>query len=253
MIDALGNPQSLLLLGGTSEIGLAIVERLARGRRLDRVVLASRASTGRQDAEHRVKETGVGRVECLHLEAADTASHEAVIAAAGAAGDLDVVVVAIGVLPDNEAALADPAKAVDAALVNYVGAMSLTLHAANHLKAQGHGVIVVLSSVAAERPRRANFVYGSTKAGLDSVAVGLSESLRGTGVSVLVVRPGFVRTRMTQGLTPAPLSTNPDVVAEAVARNLTGGSRIIWVPGQLRGVMFVLRHLPQRLFRRLPQ
>jgi decaprenylphospho-beta-D-erythro-pentofuranosid-2-ulose 2-reductase len=116
---------------------------------------------------------------------------------------------------------------------------------------QGHGTIVVLSSVAGERVRASNFVYGASKAGLDGFAQGLGDSLRGTGVEVLVVRPGFVHTRMTAGLDAAPLATTPEAVAKAVVEGLARGSHTVWVPAALRFVMIALRHLPRPIFRRL--
>src|SRR4029450_11965014 len=97
------------------------------------------------------------------------------------------------------------------------------------LRAQGHGTIVVLSSVAGERARRSNFVYGSTKAGLDAFFQGLGDSLVGTGASVMIVRPGFVHTKMTEGLDPAPLATTPEAVAEAIVRGLERGAQRGWV------------------------
>ena len=111
----------------------------------------------------------------------------------------------------------------------------------------------MLSSVAAERPRRANYVYGSTKAGLDAFATGLGDDLHGSGVRVMVVRPGFVAGRMTAGMKAAPFATTPAAVADAVAANLTAPTGTVWVPGVLRYAMSVLRHLPRAIFRRLPQ
>jgi decaprenylphospho-beta-D-erythro-pentofuranosid-2-ulose 2-reductase len=111
---------------------------------------------------------------------------------------------------------------------------------------------VVLSSAAGERVRRADFIYGSSKAGLDAFAQGLGDALYGTGVHVMVVRPGFVRTRMTAGLPPAPLATTPEAVATAIELGLRRRSETVWVPGTLRLVMSALRHAPRALFRRLP-
>src|SRR5690606_18413325 len=112
--------------------------------------------------------------------------------------------------------------------------------------------IVALSSVAGERPRRSNFVYGSTKAGMDSFYTGLGEALREVGGRVLVVRPGFVRSKMTEGLEDAPLATTPEAVADAVVDAVRSGREQIWVPATMRVVMSGLRHVPRALFRRLP-
>jgi len=123
---------------------------------------------------------------------------------------------------------------------------------AERLRRQGHGSLVALSTVAAERPRRSNFVYGSTKAGLDSFYTGLTEALRPSGVRVSVVRPGFVHTRMTEGMKAAPLSQTAEQVADVVVATIRSGREQAWAPSQLRWVMSVLRHLPRAVFRRLP-
>lgn len=251
MTDALDRPTSMLVLGGTSEIALATVLAL-RSPALRRVVLAARPSTQRDDAVADLTAAGVQGVTTVDFEAADTASHETLLDAAFAAGDLDVVLVAFGVLGDQEDFEANPDHAVEAAQVNYVGAVSVCLRSAHLLRAQGHGSLVVLSSVAGERARRSNFLYGSTKAGLDALASGLADSLVDSGARVLIVRPGFVRTGMTSHLEPAPLSVTAEQVAEAVVTGLRRRSTVVYAPGAMRFVMSGLRHLPRPVFRRLP-
>jgi len=249
--DALDRPTSILVLGGTSDIALATVRALGSPA-LRRVVLAARPSPGRDEAVESLGRDGFPGVVAVDFDAAATASHEGLLATAFADGDLDVVLVAFGVLGDQQDFEDDPDLAVAAAQVNYVGAMSVCLRSARHLTDQGHGTLVVLSSVAGERARRSNFVYGSTKAGLDSLASGLADALHGTGAHVLVVRPGFVRTGMTSHLEPAPLSVTADQVADAVVSGLHRGSTVVYVPAAMRVVMSGLRHLPRSVFRRLP-
>jgi decaprenylphospho-beta-D-erythro-pentofuranosid-2-ulose 2-reductase len=123
---------------------------------------------------------------------------------------------------------------------------------ASRMRVQGYGCIVALSSVAGERVRRSNFVYGSTKAGFDGFFLGLGEALRDHGVQVLVVRPGFVMSKMTRGIDKAPLAVTPEQVAEAVVRAITEKRQLIWVPPPMRVVMAGLRHVPRPIFRRLP-
>jgi decaprenylphospho-beta-D-erythro-pentofuranosid-2-ulose 2-reductase len=130
--------------------------------------------------------------------------------------------------------------------------MSIGLVVARRLKEQGHGTLVVLSSVAGERARRSNFIYGSSKAGIDAFAQGLGHALAGTGASVLIVRPGFVPTKMTAGMKPAPLATTPEAVAAATASALAQGKEIVWVPAGLRWLSSVFRHLPTGVVRRFP-
>jgi decaprenylphospho-beta-D-erythro-pentofuranosid-2-ulose 2-reductase len=251
MRNALDEPQTILLLGGTSDIGRAIVAALS-GPATRHVVLACRdVAAGERAAE--ALDAGAATVMVVPFEATDTTSHAAFVEGiADDVGDFDVVVLAFGVLGDQAAFDADPAAGASAAIVNYAGGVSAGLAVGNRLRSQGHGTLVVLSSVAGERVRRANFVYGSTKAGLDAFAQGLDDSLAGSGASVLVVRPGFVRSSMTAGMAAAPLATTPDRVAEAVVAGLRKGRHKIWVPGALRPLFAVFRHLPGPVWRRLP-
>ena len=251
MIDALGHPQSLLLLGGTSDIALAVARRYATGDRGLRVVLAARPSERRAAAAAEL--TGLGcEVAEVDLEARDPASHQATIDACFAGGDIDVAVVAFGLLGEAERAWTDPAAMLELAEVNYVAPVHLGVLLANKLKRQGYGRIVALSSVAGERIRRSNFAYGSTKAGMDGFYVGLGEALRDHGVDVVVVRAGFVRTKMSAGLEPAPLAVSAEDVAEAVVSAVRHRRSLVWVPPAMRAVMSGLRHVPRPLFRKLP-
>jgi len=250
MIDAVGNPQSLLLLGGTSEIGLAVAMRYAKRRPL-RVVLAARPSERLDKAAAQLRDAGA-TVSTVEFDALDTASHPAVLDKAFGDGDIDVTVVAFGLLGDAEEVWQDHAKAVELAQVNYTATVSVGVVLAAHLRRQGHGRVVALSSVAGERVRRSNFVYGSTKAGMDGFYLGLGEALRGDGIAVTVVRPGFVHTKMTEGMKPAPMAATADQVAEVVVNAVHKRKELVWAPAQWRLVMSVLRHVPRVIFRKLP-
>ncbi len=252
MKNALGSPESVALVGGTSQIGLAICRELALGGRLRRVVLAGRPGERLDAAARDVGGWVVGDVRTVDFDAASTAGHDDAVAEIFEAGDQDVVVLAFGVLGAPDGMLDDPDQAVHVAEVNYVASVSMGLRVAASLRRQGHGTLVVLSSVAAERGRASNFVYGSSKAGLDTFAQGLGDRLVGTGVRVIVVRPGFVRTRMTDGLPEVPLACDAEDVGRAVAHALRTGQSTVWVPAVLRAVMSGLRHLPRPVFRRLP-
>lgn len=252
MKDALGDVQSMLVLGGGSDIALATAKQLA-GRRCSRVILAARRPEELDMAVEAVRAAGASDVEAVAFDAADTDSHEKFVAEMfDRYGDFDVVLFAWGVLGSQERASTEREHAVEIARTNYLGAISVSVPVIDRLKAQGHGTIVVLSSVAGERVRAANFTYGSSKAGLDGYFQGLADSLVGSGVRVMIVRPGFVVTKMTEGMEAAPLSTTPEAVAEAIAKGLARGSEMVWVPGALRYVMSVLRHVPRVIFRRLP-
>jgi decaprenylphospho-beta-D-erythro-pentofuranosid-2-ulose 2-reductase len=249
------NPGALkrvLLIGGTSEIGLAIVRRLATEGPVQPFLLG-RDRAGLDGALAELQQSGCRDGAVAVVDADEEAVHERAIAEAFAWADgFDVVVLAVGVLGAQQGLDADHAQVSAVMRTNFLGAGSLLLASLRALRGSGGGVIVVLSSVAAERPRAANAIYGAAKAGLDALAQGLADAGLGQGVRVLVVRPGFVATRMTAGLTPAPFATTPEAVAEATARGLAGSAHTVWVPGILRFVFMVLRHLPRWLYRRLP-
>ncbi|MEO7555948.1 MAG: decaprenylphospho-beta-D-erythro-pentofuranosid-2-ulose 2-reductase [Acidimicrobiales bacterium] len=251
MRDSLGRVASALVLGGRSEIGLAIASRLVADG-CETVVLAARRPAELADVETQLRALGAKTVDAVAFDALDSASHPATIDAVfDRHGDIDVVIAAFGVLGDQATFDADPAAGAAAAQANYVGAVSSLLAVAKHLREQGHGTIVVLSSVAGERTRKANYVYGSSKAGLDAFAQGLGDALVGSGASVLVVRPGFVKGRMTAGMDPAPLATTPEAVADVVVAALAARREIVWAPGPLRWVMAVFRHLPRTVWRKV--
>ncbi|SFJ91786.1 decaprenylphospho-beta-D-erythro-pentofuranosid-2-ulose 2-reductase [Amycolatopsis sacchari] len=250
MIDAVGNPQSLLLLGGTSDIGLAIARKYLAERPL-KVVLAARPSERRKLAAEQLRGVGA-EVSEVDFDAKDTGSHPAVLDGIFAQGDIDVTVVAFGLLGDAEQAWQDHALAVELATVNYTAAVSVGVALADKLKQQGHGKVIALSSVAGERVRRSNFMYGSTKAGFDGFYLGLGEALRPFGITVTVVRPGQVRTKMTEGMGKAPLEQTAEQVADVAVDGARRGKEIVWAPAQFRLVMSVLRHVPRPIFRKLP-
>lgn len=251
MRDALGAIESVLVLGGASDIAIATVEELAR-ERTRTVVLAGRNPEKLDAAADRLRAAGATTVEVVAFDAADPASHEATIDAVWASHpDLDLVLLAFGVLGDQDAFDADPGAAADAALVNYAGAVSTGLAVAKHLRHQGHGTLAVITSVAGERVRADNVVYGSTKAGLDAFAQGLGDRLDGSGASVMVVRPGFVRTSMTEGMPDGPMATTPEAVAADIVAGLRKGAHTVWSPAKLRYVFTVLKALPRPIWRKV--
>jgi decaprenylphospho-beta-D-erythro-pentofuranosid-2-ulose 2-reductase len=253
MNDALASPQSVLLLGGSSEIGLAITRRLV-DRRARTVVLAGRDPEALKPAADDLRTAGASTVDVVPFDALATEGHDAFVDDVFTRhGDFDLVILAFGILGDQEEAERDTDAALAVLRTNFVGAASVALPVSRRLKAQGHGTLLVLSSVAAERARKANFVYGSSKAGLDAFCQGLGDSLVGTGARVVVVRPGFVHTKMTAGRKPAPLSTTPDAVADAVVRGLEKGAETIWAPPALRFVFSGMRHLPRPVWRRIKE
>jgi len=244
-VNAIGY-RRVLLFGGASEIGQQILtalrlppdaEVLLAGRDEQRMAAAAQALSC--------------RIRTLHYDAAAIDTHQAVLDKAFSFGPVDLVISAAGILAGQDVLDDDPLRAGLLVETNFTGHVTTLLAAAARLRAQGHGTIVVLSSVAAVRPRRANFVYGAAKAGLDAFARGLADSLHGSGVRVLLVRPGFVIGRMTQGMTPAPLSSTPAAVGRAVAAALDGRADVVWVPSQLGVLAVALRLVPRPVWRRL--
>jgi decaprenylphospho-beta-D-erythro-pentofuranosid-2-ulose 2-reductase len=245
-LDNLGRPGRVLLLGGSSEIGVAILAALSAPPGTE-VILAGRD-------EERLAAAGKDlsyQVRTVSFDATDTGSHQALIDGLFADGPLDLVISAAGILVPQPELDRDPQQAAVLVETNFTGHVTTLLATAGHMRALGGGTIVVLSSIAATRPRKATMVYGATKAGLDSFARGLTDSLHGTGVRVLLVRPGFVTGRMTAGMAPAPLSTTPAAVGAAVAKALAGNKKLIWVPPPLAGLSLAMRMVPRPLWRRV--
>jgi decaprenylphospho-beta-D-erythro-pentofuranosid-2-ulose 2-reductase len=242
-------PRRVLLLGGTSEIGQAILAAMALPAECE-VLLAGRNQPDLAAAGRHLH----CAVRTLAYDATDLASHPALVAAAFEAGPVDLVLAAAGVLISQDELDREPLLAGRLMETNLTGHVTALLAIAGRMRKQGHGTIVVLSSVAAIRPRRANYVYGAAKAGLDAFGRGLADALHGSGVRVVLVRPGFVIGKMTEGMPRAPLSSTPSQVGQAVAAALESRRRdVLWVPPALRVLAAVLRLVPRPLWRKLPR
>jgi decaprenylphospho-beta-D-erythro-pentofuranosid-2-ulose 2-reductase len=232
------------LLGGTSEIGLAIVSALDLGP--DATVILAGRDPQRLEAAGK----SLGRpVEVAVYDALATDTHQAFADQLSVGGVPDLVIAATGVLIGQDQAERDVRLAATMIETNFTGHVTALLAFGEAMRRRGSGTIVVLSSVAAVRPRKFNSVYGATKAALDAFARGYADSLHGTGVRVLLVRPGFVIGRMTEGMAPAPLATTPGAVGVAVAKALRGSKSVVWVPGPLVGLATVMKLIPRPVWR----
>jgi decaprenylphospho-beta-D-erythro-pentofuranosid-2-ulose 2-reductase len=248
MDNALGEAQTIVLFGGTSDIGRAIVDALVSPA-TTAVVLAARQP---EDVDTSDLEKRAVTLDLVGVDATETAEHDGLVDRLVAThGDLDVAIVAFGQLGDADQLAGDASAAVALVDVNFTGAVSICTVLAAQFRRQGHGRLILLSSVAGERVRKANYVYGATKAGIDGFAQGLGDALAGSGASVLIVRPGWVHSKMTAGSEPKPLATTPEAVAAATVKALRTGRRVVWVPAALRPLMAIARHLPTPLWRRL--
>jgi decaprenylphospho-beta-D-erythro-pentofuranosid-2-ulose 2-reductase len=236
----------VLVLGGTSEIGLAVVEAL-------HLVPESEVILAGRDTE-RLAAAGDAlpcQVATVLFDATDSTAHQELVDKLFAEGSLDIVISAAGVLIPQAELDQDVQQAATMVETNFTGHVSALLAVAGHMRAQGSGTIIVLSSVAAVRPRKANPVYGASKAGLDAFARGLADSLHGSGVRLLLVRPGFVTGRMTEGMPPAPMATTPAAVGAATVAALRGKRDTVWVPAQLAVLATALKYVPRPLWRRI--
>lgn len=241
----------VLILGGRSEIGIELARLLAPGAT---VVLAARQADHLDKQVAALTAGGATAVHTREFDADDLASHSPLVDAVVADhGPIATAVLAFGILGDQSRAETDAAHAVAVVHTDYVAQVSMLTHLAAAMRKADSGRLVVFSSIAGARVRRANYVYGSAKAGLDGFASGLADALHGTGVRLLIVRPGFVVGRMTHGMDPAPLSRTPAQVAKATARALAKGRRTVWIPWALGPAAAVMRVLPQSVWRRMPR
>lgn len=243
--------QVVAIFGGRSEIGAAIATRLATG---NTVVLLARP--GSLESERAAcLAAGAVRVETIEFDADDTDSHDTLVERIELeAGPIDIAILAFGILGDQARAEQDHRAAVQILYTDFVAQASLLTVLAERMRTRARGSIVAFSSVAGVRVRRANYVYGSAKAGLDGFASGLADALHGSGVRLVIARPGFVIGRMTEGMEPAPFSSTPDQVAEAVVHEIRSGHRVeLWIPWQLKAMFSVAPFVPRRVWRRLPR
>lgn len=240
------------MFGGRSEIGLAVAHRLAAGRT---IVLASRPGGSDPGLAAPLESAGAVAVETVDFDADDLPSHAAVLDEIETrVGPIDVAVLAFGILGDQEVAERDAGAAARILHTDFVAQAALLTELAERMKPRRSGVLVAFSSVAGQRVRRANYVYGSAKAGLDGFASGMADALHGTGVTLIIPRPGFVIGRMTDGMDPAPFSSTPDQVADVVAARVRARrAGVVWIPWQLRVMFAVARLVPQPIWRRMPR
>lgn len=240
-----------MVFGGRSEIGLAVAKRLAPGRT---VVLAARPG-GMDEPRRTCLEAGAREVLVVDFDADDTDAHPGLVDRIEAdAGPIGIAVLAFGILGDQQRAETDPGEVVRILHTDFVAQASLLTVLADRMRSRRAGTIVAFSSVAGVRVRRANYVYGSAKAGLDGFASGLADALHGSGVHLVVARPGFVIGRMTAGMEPAIFASTPQQVADAVVARIRSGSGAdLWIPWQLRLMFSVAPFMPRALWRRMPR
>lgn len=244
---------TILILGATSEIGTEIAKLLAPGHHF---ILASRRPTDLTTLAEQLTQLGATGVETPYFDAEDLPSLHQLIHQTAAKHTITHAIVCFGILGNQHKAETNWEHAAHIATTNYTAQIVALTTLRNVLQKQHTpATITAFSSIAGWRARRANYVYGSTKAGLDAFCQGFSDSLHGSGVKVIIARPGFVIGSMTAGMTPAPLSVTAIDVAQIVVKKLKSstGSTTVWIPARLRFLAWLIKAVPRPLWRKMPR
>ena len=243
MKNATGTPQRVLVVGATSDIDAEACRRWA-SLGADDFYLIGRDAPRLAALSDELAAIGAS-AETAIVDAHDHPALDAAVEAAVATADVDVTLIALGLLGDQSEAEASPTSVASVVDVNVTATLISALRVAAQIETQRHGAIVFLSSVAGLRGRRDNYVYGSTKAAVESVAEGMSQRLAEVGGHVCVVRPGFVRTRMTEGMAEAPFATDPGRVADDIVRAVADRRPTTFSPGILKVLFALFRLMPR--------
>jgi len=241
----------IAIFGATSAIAQAVARLYAQEGA--HFFLAARNEQRLQAVAQDLRVRGASDVVIAAADLVNVNDHAALLERARSALEsIDVVLVAYGVLGDHARSIRDATLAVQEASVNYLSPLSLLTHVANLLETQGHGTIAVIGSVAGDRGRRSNYVYGSAKAGLATLASGLRHRFATQAIRVVLIKPGFVDTPMTAGLAKGgPLWATPERVARDIRRGIERGSTVVYTPWFWRWIMAIIRALPDAIFKRL--
>lgn len=241
--------RKILIVGATSTIAEQTARHFAAAG--DALFLTGRNEERLAAIADDLRVRGAPTVAAQVMDADDLAAHAPMIDAAEAAlGGLDTVLVAYGTLPDQAACAADPAAAVAAWHTNAVSVIALLTDIANRFERQSFGTIAAISSVAGDRGRASNYVYGSAKAGLNAFMDGLRHRLFAAGVQVVNIRPGMVDTPMTAEFDKGPLFASPDKVGADIHRAIENGTAVRYTPGFWRLIMAIIRAVPRAIFHR---
>ena len=241
----------ILIVGATSAIAEAVAREFAR--RGDSLFLVGRRGEALDAIAADLKLRGSPNVHLQVQDANDLTAHPALIeAATGALGGLDTALIAHGTLSDQAACAASVERTLAEFHTNALSYVSLCTLLANRFEAQGRGTIAVISSVAGDRGRQSNYVYGSAKAAVTAFTSGLRQRLHKKGVTVVTIKPGFVDTPMTAAFDKnGPLWATPTAVAKSIVRGMTSGAAVVYTPWFWWGIMQIIKNVPERIFRKL--
>ena len=243
-------PRKVLIFGATSGIAEATARIWARGGAS--LFLVARNADRLNAVAADLKIRGAAFVETAVLDLDNIDAHPDLCArAVDALGGLDVAYLAGGILGDQLRAEGETEHALHIVHTNYTVPVSLLTWLANFMVKQGHGTLAVLSSVAGERGRKSNYVYGSSKAGLTAFLGGLRNRVDRAGVHVLTIKPGPVKTGMTAGMKAAEKFADPDKVAAEIAKAVDNRTATLYTPIQWAPIMAVIRAIPERIFKGL--
>ena len=250
MIDALHNPQTVLLIGGNSDIGFGIINELVKLNRIKKVIVTGTNKNSLNVKYRNIRELNIDVISVeLNFEEAQNCKLKLI--EIFESNYVDMCIISTGYLPRKDLANIDSDLAAKAASINFIGPMISGIEALKAFSKQGKGTLIVLSTVGVEIPRKDIVIYGSTKIGLDYWARSMIKSISGTSIKIVLVKPGMVRTKMTENLKEVPFTVDVDYLARKIVKLYKQDKTIIWVPGILRYVIIVIRFLPRFISNRL--
>jgi decaprenylphospho-beta-D-erythro-pentofuranosid-2-ulose 2-reductase len=243
LLNGLGEFQKIAVFGGKSDLALAILSRLPISDDSE-IFLCGRNLSNFQIPD----ELSQFQVRPIDIDFRNVSEAKNIVSEVFQIGDIDLVILAFSILGDEDSQL-QPDLFADVLFNNFFSQAVLLNQINAKMTEQKHGHILVFSSVAGIRPRKRNFVYGASKFGIDFIAQGLQRSNHKNNVHITILRPGFIHTKMTNGITPAPFAINQDLFSRIASRALARKKPIVYAPRILLPVMFLLKLLPEKIYR----
>ena len=243
--------KSLLILGATSGIARAYVDLVAS--RFEKIVLVARNSEKLSELASHVSTISAADVDTITADLADSISHaELVETVIAKSGSIDCALISYGVLTDQNRCAEDVDYAMQQFHLNGTSTLALSSRIARQMAKQGGGTLAVIGSVAGDRGRRSNYVYGAAKSAVESFLAGLRSDMQKHNVHVLTIKPGFVDTPMTSNIKKGALWASSDKVAADIDTAITKKKNILYTPWLWRYIMFVIKSIPEFIFKKLP-